>query len=85
MDRKLINSDYEIQGNGLLRQLGMWLRMKTSILGNFDTGPGLKNLLTLLFIKFLGRPLFWLRVKLEGRHALRARLAGKIRGRGDAD
>ena len=83
-DRKLINSDYEIEGQGLVRQLGMWVRIKTSILGNFDTGPGLKNILTLLFIKVFGRPLFWLRTKLEGRHAVRARLAGALRGRGNS-
>ena len=73
-DSRIFNSRYELEGQSILRQLRMWVRMKTSVLGNFDTGPGLKNLITLAFLHWLGRPLFWLRTWLQHRHGLKAKI-----------
>ena len=78
---RVMNRRYELAGQGILRQLRMWARMKTSVLGNFDTGPGLKNLLTLAFLHWLGRPLFWLRTWLQNRHALKAKIRAVIPGK----
>ena len=72
-DKPVFNANYEVAGNSPARQLNIWFRMKTSVLGNFDTGPGLKNLLTLLFFHKLGRPVFWLRTWLKNRHGLKAK------------
>ena len=77
---RVMNRRYELSGQGIMRQLRMWVRMKTSVLGNFDTGPGLKNLLTLAFLHWLGRPLFWLRTWLQHRHALKAKIRAVIPG-----
>ena len=76
-----MNRRYELAGQGILRQLRMWVRKKTSVLGNFHTGPGLKNLLTLAVLHSLGRPLFWLRTWLHNRHALKAKVRGFIPGK----
>jgi hypothetical protein len=70
-DKPVFNTNYEVVGNSPARQLSIWFRMKISVLGNFDTGPGLKNLLTLLFFHKLGRPVFWLRTWLKNRHSLK--------------
>ena len=78
---KTMNHRYELAGQSVLRQLGMWVRMKTSVLGNFDTGPGLKNLLTLAFLHWLGRPLFWMRTWLQNQHALKAKIRAMIPGK----
>ena len=43
----MLNKDYEIDGNPVMRQIRHWIRMKTAIMGNYATGPGLKNLLRL--------------------------------------
>jgi len=70
----IFNTRYEIDGNSIMRQLIMWFRMKTSILGNFDTGPGLKNLLTLLFFHWIGKPVFWLRLWFSNQHGLKQKI-----------
>ncbi len=72
--KPVFNRRYEIVGNSILRQSIMWFRMKTSILGNFDTGPGLKNLLTLLFLHWFGKPLFRLRIWLNNQHGLKQKV-----------
>ena len=81
-DKQVISDNYEVAGNRVTRQIGFWFRMKTSVLGNFDTGPGLKNMLVLLVLHKLGRPLFWLRTWLRNRHGLKARVRKLIPGRG---
>ena len=72
--RPVFNHRYEISGNSPVRQLAIWFRMKTSVLGNFDTGPGLKNLLILLFFHHLGKPAFWFRTWFNNQHDLKNRL-----------
>jgi hypothetical protein len=72
--KPVFNSRYEIVGNSIMRQAIMWFRMKTSILGNFDTGPGLKSLLILLFFHWLGKPIFRLRIWLNNQHALKQKI-----------
>lgn len=81
--KPVFNRNYEVAGNSPIRQICIWFRMKTSILGNFDTGPGLKNLLTLLFLHKLGRPFFWLRTWLKNRHGLKQSIKAIIPGRRD--
>ena len=72
--KPVLNKRFEIEGNSILRQSIMWFRMKTSILGNFDTGPGLKSLLTLLFFNWFGKPLFRLRIWLNNQHGLKRKV-----------
>ena len=81
--KPVFDRNYGITGNPTSRQLRHWFRFKTAIIGNFDTGPGLKNLLTLWFIQNLGKPLFWLRTRLSGRvplkHLVKSRLSSTRR------
>ena len=65
---------YQIRGNPVTRQVRLWVRMKTSIIGNFDTGPGLKNLITLWLVHHIGRPFFQARTWVRNRHGLRGGL-----------
>ncbi len=72
--KPVLNGRYEIEGNSIMRQSIMWFRMKTSILGNFDTGPGLKNLLTLLFVHWFGKLVFRLRIWVNNQHRLKQKV-----------
>lgn len=72
---------YEVRGNPLSRQVWIWVRMKTSIIGNFDTGPGLKNLVTLWLVHRIGRPLFHARTWIRNRHGLRGVVRRILGGR----
>ena len=74
MSKPVLNQRYELANHSVVRQIGMWIRMKTSVLGFLDTGPGLKNLIILLTIHYAGKPLFWLRTRIRNQHALRAKL-----------
>ena len=78
MTKPALNNRYELTNHSVLRQIGMWFRMKTSVLGFFDTGPGLKNLVTLFLIHYAGKPFFWLRTRLRNQHALRSRLKSLV-------
>ena len=80
--KPVFNKNYEVVGNTPVRQLNIWFRMKTSVLGNFDTGPGLKNLLTLLFFHKLGKPVFWLRTWLSNQHGLKQHVKALVPGSG---
>jgi hypothetical protein len=77
----VFNQRYELVGNAPQRQLNIWIRMKMSILGNFDTGPGLKNLISLLFFHRLGKPVFWFRTWLNNQHGLKQKLKSLVPGR----
>ena len=72
--RGVLSQNYEIVGNSVPRQWRHWTRMKTSIMGNYDTGPGLKNLVILWVLHKVGRPLFFARVWLANQHELKQRL-----------
>jgi hypothetical protein len=56
--QKLINSNYELGGNSLLRQFNHWRRMRLSIMGFYGGGPSLRNLLVMSFYHYLGKPVF---------------------------
>ena len=79
--KPVLNCRYEIEGNSIIRQLIMWCHMKTSILGNFDTGPGLKSLLTLVFFHWFGKPIFRLRIWLNNQHRLKQKIKAVLSNR----
>ena len=70
----MLNKNYEIQGNTVPRQMRHWVRMKASIVGNYATGPGLKNLVLLWVLHKMGKPIFRLRVWLNNQYGLKAKL-----------
>ena len=63
--KKILSRHYALSGNSVFRQLAHWFRLKISITGNFDTGPGLKNLVTLIIVHYFGRAIFWARIWLR--------------------
>ena len=75
-DKPVLTRGYDLAGNPVSRTAWHWLRMKTSIMGNYDTGPGLKCLLTLWMLHHFGKPLFRLRIWLNNQYALKARVRG---------
>ena len=80
---------YDLEGNSLPRMLCHWVRIKTAIMGNYDSGPGLRCMMTLWLLHYLGRPLFALRTWLNNQYQMKARLRGLLNrlkqgaGRGD--
>ena len=72
--KPIFNRRYELADNAVPRQIVHWFRLKATVLGNFDTGPGLKNLLTLYFIHRIGKPIFWIRTRLRNQHQLKQKL-----------
>ncbi|MGI9318633.1 MAG: hypothetical protein ACR2QW_14990 [bacterium] len=74
LDRPVLNKRYDLTGNTVLRQLRHWFRMKTSTMGNYDTGPGLLCMLKLGVLHYFGRPLFRVRIWLRNQYALKARV-----------
>lgn len=69
-----LKTNYELEGNSLPRQGWHWVRMKTSVMGNYHTGPGLKNLIILWVMHKIGKPLFKARVWFSNQHALKQKL-----------
>ncbi len=77
-DKTVFTKGYDLAGNTLPRQFGHWIKIKTQIMGNYDTGPGLICLLRLLLLHKLGKPLFALKIWLANQYALKARVRGLI-------
>ena len=55
---QLLDQNYELGDNKLLRQLNHLRRMRFSTMGWFHSGPGLKNIVVLFIFHRLGRPIF---------------------------
>lgn len=82
-DKPVLTRGYDLRGNTVGRTLRHWVRMKTAIMGNYDTGPGLRCLLTLWLLHRFGGPVFRLRTWLNNQYALKARvraLLNRLRG-----
>ena len=73
-EKPVLKANFELEGNSTLRTINHWVRMKTSLMGNYSTGPGLKNLIIMFVLHHFGKPLFRLRVWLSNQYALKARL-----------
>ena len=72
--KPVFTNDYELSGNPLSRQFWHWIRIKTSVMGNYDTGPGLKNLITLWLVHHTGRPVYWMRTRINNLHGLKQKI-----------
>ena len=72
--RPLLNRRYDIAGNSIARQVAHYVRMKISIMGNYNTGPGIRCLATLALLHYFGRPLFWLRTRANSQYLLKRKL-----------
>lgn len=72
--KPVLNYRYDLTGNSLIRQFRHWVRMKTSITGNFDTGPGLVCMFKLGVLHYLGKPMFKARIWLRNQYALKAKV-----------
>ena len=77
-DQTTFTKGYDLAGNAITRQLAHWLRMKTAIIGNFSSGPGLKCLLILWALHYLGGPIFKIRIWLKNQYRLKAWLRGLL-------
>ena len=72
--KPVLTSSYDLAGNAIERQIGHWIKIKTRIMGNYDSGPGLRCLLSLWVMHRFGKPLFMLRIWLKNQYGLKARL-----------
>ncbi len=72
--KPVLTPRYDLAGNSLLRQVRHWIRTKTSIMGNYAAGPGLRCLLALGLLHYVGKPLFRIRVWLNNQYTLKARV-----------
>lgn len=57
-NQRLLDNNFELGGNTLLRQFSHWRRMKCTTMGYYSNGPGLKNMLILFVYHRFGRPIF---------------------------
>ena len=73
-DKPLLTSNYELQGNGITRQIYHWVRTKIHIMGHYDNGIGIKNLVILWVLHKLARPLFFLHIWFNNQYQLKARI-----------
>ena len=82
--KPVLSKRYDLEGNTLPRIMMHWLRIKTTIMGNYSSGPGLRCMVMLWILHYLGGPIFRLRIWLSNQHRLRARLRRvltKLKGR----
>jgi len=77
-EKPVFTKGYDIQGNSVFRQLCHWFRIKTQIMGNYDSGPGLLCLLRLQLLHYFGKPIFAAKIWLNNQYALKARVRGLI-------
>jgi len=77
-ERPILDQNYELDGNSLLRQAGHWRRMKCATMGYYSNGPGLKNMLVLFVYHRLGKPIFQLHGWYHRQHRLKA-MVSRIR------
>lgn len=78
---QLLNDNYELGDNSLMRQLNHLRRMRTSTMGWYHSGPGLKNLLVLFIYHYLGRSIFRLHAWYQQQPGLKALVGRFIPGR----
>ncbi len=82
-EKPALTSGYDLAGNTVGRTMRHWFRMKTAVMGNYNTGPGIKCLLTLWVLHHFGGPIFRLRIWLNNQYRLKARvrkILGRIKG-----
>ena len=77
-EKPVFTSGYDLRGNTLPRQLVHWIRIKTRIMGNYDSGPGLICMLRLLALHYVGKPLFAVKIWLNNQYELKRRIRGVI-------
>lgn len=79
--KPVTTASYDLCGNTIGRQFCHWVRMKTRIMGKYDTGPGAVCLAKLGVLHCIGAPLFRLRIWLRSQYGLKARLRALINKR----
>lgn len=78
---RLLDDNYELGDNSLLRQLNHLRRMKFSTMGWYHSGPGLKNIVILFIYHRLGRVIFRLHAWYHQQPKLKAVIARIVPGR----
>jgi len=77
----LLDQNYELGDNHLLRQLSHLRRMKLSTMGWYHSGPGFKNIIVLFIYHRLGRTIFRLHAWYQHQTRLKALVGRYIPGR----
>jgi len=77
-NKNVLTPGYDLCGNGIGRQFRHWLRMKTRIMGNYDTGPGLICLGKLMLLHWFGGPLYRLQIWARSQYGLKSKLRAAL-------
>lgn len=77
--KKVVNKRFDLTGNEFSRLLGMSLFAKFMPIGNLGGGPGLRCLIVLTLLHYLGYPGYWVVAKYGHRLKFIKRLANKLR------
>ena len=72
--KKVLTDGYDLRGNTIGRVLRHWLRMKTRIMGNYDTGPGLVCLVKLILLHWFGGPIYRVQIWLRSQYGLKSKI-----------
>jgi len=65
MSKPLLNSLYDLSGNGILRVFRQQVTAKFIPMGNYRGGAGLKCLLVFSVLHYLGKPIFLVLIRFE--------------------
>jgi hypothetical protein len=79
--KQLLNQNYELSDNRLLRQLNHLRRMRFSTMGWYHSGPGLKNIMVLFVYHRMGRPIFRVHAWYQQQDKLKALFRRVMPGR----
>lgn len=79
--KRLQDQNYELSDNRLLRQLNHLRRMRSSTMGWYHSGPGLKNITVLFIYHRLGRPIFRVHAWYQQQDRLKALFRRVMPGR----
>jgi len=78
---RILDKNYELSDDRLLRQLNHLRRMRSSTMGWYHSGPGLKNIAVLFIYHRLGRPIFRVHAWYQQQHRLKALFRRILPGR----
>ncbi len=62
---RITSAHFQVVGNTVVRQFVHWFRCKTSIMGNYQGGPGLLPLIKMILLHYLGAVYYWTYVRMD--------------------
>ena len=81
MKRSVVDKQYDLTGNSVVRVFSQQMRSRFIPMGNFRGGAGFRCLTILFILHYFGRPLFQLLIRFERELSYIYKLKEKITGK----